>query len=273
MNPRRIDDPDDPRLDPYRDIRDRPRLVYDTTFLVEGRESIRTLLAHSPYRMRSLLATETALDSLGADVHAHAADAELLVVPAATMRELTGLRFQQGCLALGDSPEPRGTRERLAAIRDDAAIVIALERVTNPDNVGSIFRNALAFGAAAVVLCEASAHPLYRKTIRTSMGAALRIPFAHGDTWPAVLADLRRTGFERVALSPRPEAVALATAPREPWRERRLALLVGNEGHGLSRTTLDEVEHEVRIEMRPEADSVNVATATGIALHWFAGRR
>lgn len=271
MKTERIERSDDPRLDAYRDIRDRPRLVYDT-FLVEGREAIRTLLAHSPYRMRSLLVTPTAFGALEAQTKQHAPETEVFVVAPATLRELTGLRFQQGCLALGESPASGGVRECLAAIRRERSLVVALERVTNPDNVGSAFRNALAFGAAAIVLCDASAHPLYRKTIRTSMGAVLRIPFSHGDSWPVILSELHDEGYERVALSPRAEAVALTSWGGERRSSPRTALLVGNEGEGLSPATLAEAEHEVRIEMHPDADSVNVATATGIALHWLTTR-
>src|SRR5262249_10764203 len=139
----------------------------------------------------------------------------------------------------------------------------------NADNVGSIFRNAAAFGADAVLLGPSCTDPLYRKAIRTSMGAALRVPFAAMDDWPADLIRLRAGGFSVVVLTPDASAVALcANAPA--LREERLALLLGHEGGGLSAAALQTATIRVRIPTSDAVDSLNVATAAAIALYELA---
>ena len=139
--------------------------------------------------------------------------------------------------------------------------------VTDPDNVGSAFRNAAAFGAS-VVLSETCCDPLYRKAIRTSMGSVLRTPYARMRDWPRDLAALKSEGFTVVALTPREDAIDLpACARRRPISE--LALLVGSEGPGLTAAAEAMADVCVRIPISAEVDSLNLATATGIALYYF----
>lgn len=269
MNLTTIDRLDDPRLAAYRDIRDRTRLLRDDQFLAEGRETVSTLLLHSSFRARSVLLTEVALEALRPALTAYDA-IDVFVATGQAMTELTGIRFQQGCVALGDAGPRLAITEILDSIRRDGSLIVALENVSNPDNVGSIFRNAFAFGADAVLLGPGCASALYRKTIRTSMGAVLRVPFCQDDDWPAMLAAMNQAGYERIALSPRPQAPSLGEhAARWARDGRPIALIAGNEGEGLSSESLAAVDREMRIEMAPQADSVNVATATGIALHWL----
>lgn len=162
-----------------------------------------------------------------------------------------------------------------------ADVLLVLEGVTDADNVGSAFRNAAAFGAS-IILSEASCDPLYRKAIRTSMGAALRIPYARMNDWPAELASLKTAGFTIVALTPRDDAVDLPTCARrqprpstssgrpEPVEGRqKLALLVGSEGPGLTPAAEAIADVCVRIPIAADVDSLNLATATGIALYYF----
>jgi tRNA G18 (ribose-2'-O)-methylase SpoU len=141
-----------------------------------------------------------------------------------------------------------------------------LEGVGNADNVGGVFRNAAAFGADLVVLSPGCCSPLYRKAIRTSMGATLRVPFVHvTDGWPGTLTTLRGAGFTLVALTPREPAVALddlaarlAPAP--------LAVIVGAEGQGLTAAVEAAADVRVRIPILPSVDSLNLAVAAGIVL-------
>ena len=146
-----------------------------------------------------------------------------------------------------------------------ASRVLALEGVGNPDNVGGLFRTAFAFGVDAVILDAATADPLYRKAIRTSMAATLRVPFLRIDRWQAGLVDLRASGLRVVALSPHPTGIALDEYPVRAGE--RVVLLVGNEGDGLSESSLDIADIRVRIPIDPRADSLNVVTAAAIALH------
>jgi tRNA G18 (ribose-2'-O)-methylase SpoU len=147
----------------------------------------------------------------------------------------------------------------------DARLVVALEDVANADNVGGVFRNVAAFGADAVLLSPSCCDPFYRKAIRTSMAATLRVPFVRINAWPEGLSDLRTRGFTLVALTPREPAQALDAFARAA-RPDRLVLLVGAEGAGLSPAVERAAHVRLRIPVRPVVDSLNLAVATGIAL-------
>ena len=141
--------------------------------------------------------------------------------------------------------------------------LLALERVGNPDNVGGLFRVALALGAGGVLLDEDSADPLYRKAIRTSMAASLRVPFTRVADWPSALDVLRGRGHLLVALTPAADAAPLDEVPRD----RPLVLLLGAEGDGLRAGTRAFADLRARIPVDALADSLNVVIAAGIALH------
>ena len=161
--------------------------------------------------------------------------------------------------------EPDGGQ---AAVRAERLVV--LEGIANPDNMGGIFRNAAAFGAAGVVIGPGCCDPLYRKAIRVSMGAALTVPFAEaGPEWPRGVEELRQAGFRVLALTPAAGAVDVAAAAAAAGG--RVALLAGSEGEGLTEAAMALSDLRVRIPLAPGTDSLNVATAVGIALHRFRG--
>jgi tRNA G18 (ribose-2'-O)-methylase SpoU len=144
---------------------------------------------------------------------------------------------------------------------------VVLEAVGNADNVGAVFRNAAAFGAGAVLFGPDCADPLYRKAIRTSMGAALQLPFAHFSDWPADLNRLREVGMATIALTPNPDALPLADVALTPVARGSVALLLGHEGSGLTAEALRATDMQARIPIAPGVDSLNVATAAAIALY------
>ena len=148
------------------------------------------------------------------------------------------------------------------------ALVVVLEGLTNHDNVGGIFRNAEAFGAAGALLCPRVCDPLYRKAIRTSMGATLCVPTVRAGIWPAPLEALRALGFTLAALHPGAGSVCLESSDGEVG-DGPLALVLGSEGPGLSDGALAICDVALRIPMVPGIDSINVATACAIALHHF----
>ena len=148
-------------------------------------------------------------------------------------------------------------------------VVVVLERVANADNVGGVFRSAAAFGASAVLLDPASTDPLYRKAIRTSMGASLQVPFARADPWPAALLDLRALGFAVIAMTPAPGARPLRDVA-DAVAGRPAAIVLGHEGDGLTADALAACEFHARIPIGSGVDSLNVATAAAIALYEFA---
>jgi tRNA G18 (ribose-2'-O)-methylase SpoU len=253
----------DARLDDYRNIPD-PNLLRDHgIFVAEGRHVVRRLLTESRFATRSLLLTPPAHDSLS-DLLPRAAHIPVFVVSQEAMNAITGFNIHRGCLAIGERlPLPRWQELARGARR-----LVILEHVSNADNVGAIFRNAAAFGVDAVLLGPSCTDPLYRKAIRTSMGAALKVPFAVMPEWPGDLRALQGEGFTVVALTPAPDAEDLRNAVAQRLSAaNRIALLLGHEGAGLSDEALRSADLRVRIPMTAEVDSLNVATAAAIALY------
>jgi len=265
----RIDDPSDPRVADYRDLPDPELRRRRGLFVVEGRDIAAMLLDSARFSARSVFLTEAALADL-ADRLAERADVRVFVASAAIVRSIVGYRFHRGCLALGE----RGPDSAPAALidRPGPRLLVAAEHVTNPDNVGGIFRNGFAFGVDAVLLSGRSADPLYRKSIRVSIGGSLAVPFARLDDWPAGLERMRACGYIVIALTPHRAAMDIAHLDIDARRLARVALLVGAEDHGLSAESRASADFQVRIAMAPGVDSLNVATATGIALHRLASR-
>ena len=261
----RIEALDDERLADYRHVSDPELLRRGKIFVAEGRLVVRTLLTQSRYRARSILLTEAALGGLADVIESRLADTPVFVVPASAIEGLTGFDIHRGCLAIGERPERLNVRETLAH-NPRATRLVALERIGNADNMGGIFRNAAAFGVDAVVVGPGCCDPLYRKAIRVSVGAALRVPFCRADDWLADLQALRADGFTLAALVP------TAGQDLETWASSissggRVVVLAGSEGDGLSAGTLALADVALRISMAPSTESLNVATAVGIALH------
>jgi len=192
---------------------------------------------------------------------------------------VVGFKVHRGALAACARPAPRDPIELAQAVRaaDPAPRVVVMEGVLDADNVGGIFRAAMAFGARAVFACGRSCDPLYRKAIRTSMGGSLCVPFARargaGGDPIRLLAALRAQGFSVVALDPGPagEPVDALRAAAGRAAPGPVALVVGTEGAGLTAAALAAADRRVRIPMEPGVDSINVATATAIALHVLRG--
>jgi tRNA G18 (ribose-2'-O)-methylase SpoU len=263
----RIVDFDDPRLDEYRNIPDQQLLVERGLFMAEGRLVVSRLLASSRFPVRSLMVTRVACDALGDALAGHP-DVPVYEVAQDTMNHVAGLNIHRGCLAIGE----RTGEITPDALARSARTLVALEGVGNADNVGGIFRNAAALGADGVLLDRASADPLYRKALRTSMGAALQVPFARADNWLDTLRIHRQAGMRLVALTPDSAADALADVAASLVGER-IVLVLGHEGDGLSDATLAECDVRARIPMQPGVDSLNVSSATAIALYEVGSRR
>ena len=253
---------DDPRLDDYRNVPDHEMLRARGLFIAEGRYVVRRLL-ESRFHTRSVLVTPPACEALR-DIVDRALDLPVYVVSQETMNGIAGFDIHRGCVAAGERPAAPAWQD----IATGASLVVVLERVSNPDNVGAIFRNAVAFGAGAVLLGPACADPLYRKAIRTSMAASLRVPFAAMTDWPGDLTRLRAAGFRLLALTPAHDSQPL----RESDTSGPVALVVGHEGDGLSSEALAAATVRVRIPMTADVDSLNVATAAAIALYEMSRR-
>jgi tRNA G18 (ribose-2'-O)-methylase SpoU len=247
---------DDPAIGAYAHVGDHVWLRENGLFVAEGRLVVRRLLAFGRFPIHSVLLTPAALDSFGGAIDT---EAPVFIADPDVLRQVTGFNFHRGCLALAARPG-REASSRFA----DARLLLALEGVGNPDNVGGLFRVAAAFGVDGVLLDPASGDPFYRKAVRTSMGAVLSVPFERVTPWPAGLDDYRTMGFEVIAMTPRADAVPIgdvATRIDSP-----LIVMVGSEGPGLSETALALADMRVRIPIASEVDSLNVVVAAGIGL-------
>lgn len=259
-----INDPADPRLDEFRLVPDTALLRTCGLFIAEGRLLVRRLLLSSRYETRAVAVTQVARRALSDALALAPADTPIFVVDQATLESAAGYRFHRGALAVGVRRQPEPL-DALLPSPGDPGVLVALDGITDADNMGSIFRNAYALGAVGVLLAAGCVDPLYRKALRTSMGAALEVPFAIASDWAGALAYLRERGFTLVALSPDRHAVPI----QEFVAPRRLCLLAGAEGEGLGAISRAAADVAVCIAMAVGVDSLNVATATGIALHRF----
>ena len=273
----RIDRFDDPRIQDYRNVSDAELLRRRGLFVAEGRLGVHRLLSSS-YDIVSLLLNDASFRALEPSLSAIMARTPVYICDTGDFGSITGFNLHRGCLALARRPPDRSPLD----IADSSGLVLVLEGVTDAANVGSVFRNAAAFGAGAVLLSPTCCDPLYRKAIRTSMGSALYVPHARLQNWPADLEMLKSRGFAVLALTPRDSAIDLreyatrrhhSTASARPVpveRRARLALLIGSEGPGLTSEAEAMADICVRIPIRAEVDSLNLATAAGIALYCLA---
>ena len=246
-------------LDDYRLVGDPAALERAGLFVAEGRLIVERLL-EGAFRVHSVLVTPAAALAL-AEVFARRPDVTVLVHEPGVLEEITGIDFHRGCLALAYRPTQAMSIDDLGHARR----LLAIEGVGNPDNIGGLFRTAFALGVDAVLLNPTAGDPLYRKAIRTSMGATLRVPYLRAYDWTAALDELRRRGFRVLALTPQPDALPLHEVTL--GETDGVVIVVGAEGPGLSGDTLAGSVDRVRINIDPRADSLNVVVAAAIALH------
>lgn len=262
-----VEDPLDPRIEPYRNVRERDLAGRRRGFMAEGEVVLNVLARGERHRAASVLIDARRRGALEPVLRALPEETPVYLASQAVLDEIVGFHIHRGVLAIGErAPEP--DPDTLLAGLGESALVLALFGIGNHDNVGAIFRNAAAFGADAVLLDFGCCDPLYRKSIRVSVGAALSTPFVRLPPGADAVDLLVRHGFEPLALSPAGETpLSELRAPSRP------AVLLGAEGPGLSPALLARVR-TVSIPMAGAFDSLNVATASGIALHYlrFGGR-
>jgi tRNA G18 (ribose-2'-O)-methylase SpoU len=265
--PIRITDADDPRVAPFRDVRDKDLRGREGLFMAES-EMVLCRLLRTPERIHSVLLTPhkheqlaAELDVLGDDVPRYVAEMEL-------MTAIAGFHIHRGVLAAGHRPHPRDLDlDRVLGHlpHEGPVTLLAAEGVTNVDNMGGLFRNAAGFGVDGIVLDPTCCDPLYRKAIRVSMGHVLSIPYAVSRDWPA---DLARLGSQWDTT-----IVAAETGARaQPlWSlspaDDRLTLVFGSESDGLRPETLAACDRVLEIPMTGAVPSLNVATASAVFLY------
>lgn len=267
----RLTDPDDDRLADYTRLTDvalRRRLEPERgLYMAESTKVIRRALA-AGHRPRSFLMTERWLEELTplvAEVEERFGPLPVYVGPPEVVETMTGFHLHRGALAAMQRPELPAVADLLAAARGGAGArrVAVLEGIVDHTNVGAVFRSAAGLGVDAVLVSPDCADPLYRRSVRVSMGTVFQVPWTRLEPWPGGLDLLREAGFTVAALALADDAVTLdelAAAPPE-----RLALLLGTEGDGLSRRAVAASDVVVTIPMAGEVDSLNVAAASAVA--------
>ncbi|MDH6181791.1 tRNA G18 (ribose-2'-O)-methylase SpoU [Microbacteriaceae bacterium SG_E_30_P1] len=260
----RIDSLDDPRLKDYSHQTDvalkKAQGTEHGLYLAESALVLGRAL-RAGHRARSVLAlgtsAEQAVALVGDDVPVFSGPGELL-------EQLTGYVLHRGLIASMHRP-PRPSVSSLIA---DARRIVILENVADPTNVGAIFRSVAGIGADAVLVTPRCSDPFYRRAIRVSMGTVLQVPWTRTGDWGTLRAELVESGFEVAALALEPGAVALrdfaASAPE------RVALVLGEEGYGLTREALDAADTIVQIPMAHGIDSLNVAATAAVAMYALA---
>jgi tRNA G18 (ribose-2'-O)-methylase SpoU len=260
----RVSGPDDDRLGDYTGLTDvalrSRREPADGLYMAESEKVIRRAL-EAGHRPRSLLLSDRWLGPM-ADLVARVAalGAPVYAGDPAVLQAITGFNVHRGAIASMHRPAPLP----VAAVLASARRVVVLEDVVDHTNVGAVFRSAAGIGADAVLVSPRCADPLYRRSVRVSMGTVFQVPWARLEPWPGGLALLRERGFTVAALALTPSAVPLDRLEAGP--PRRLALVLGTEGDGLSDLALAQADLAVRIPMAGGVDSLNVAAAAAVAL-------
>ena len=270
-----LDDAADPRLADYVSLTDvalrRALEPAGGLYMAESTTVVRRALA-AGHRPRSLLLAPrwiTEAADVVEDVLSSGAD--VLVAPEPLLTTITGFHLHRGAIAAMHRPalpEPADVLDAALAAKGRDARVVVLEDVVDHTNVGAAFRSVAALGADAVLVSPRCADPLYRRSVRVSMGTVLAVPWTRLEPWPAGLDALRERGFTVAALALGEESLTLDDLAADVRaRPRPLALVLGTEGDGLARATIARAEVSVRIPMAGGVDSLNVAAAAAVAVH------
>jgi tRNA G18 (ribose-2'-O)-methylase SpoU len=261
--PTQISDAGDPRVADYvglTDVARRRRIEPDLDgtgiFIAEGEPVVRRAVA-AGYRMRSLLVDSKRYDA----VRDLAACAPVYVAEPPVLMAVTGFNVHRGVLAcFARKPQPA-----LGALLQQSRRLLVCEALTSTTNLGAILRSAAALGVDGVLLSPDCCDPLYRRAVRVSMGEALRLPTHRVDIWPGALDEVRAAGFTIIALTP--------GATAEPIDRvsigGKAALLLGEEGFGLSAAAMDAADVRARVPLAAGVDSLNVAAAAAVACYVF----
>jgi len=266
MRIQRITGLDDPGLDDYRHLTDVAlRRVLEPAgglYLAESEKVIRRAL-EAGHRPRSVLLKERWLGELAPLLERH--DIPVFLGDGQLLETLTGFRVHRGAIAAMHRPPLPTVRATIAGARR----IVVLEDVVDHTNVGAVFRSAAALGADAVLVTPRCADPLYRRSVRVSMGTVLQVPWTRLPSWPEGADELRQAGFHLAALALSDAALSLDRFAERP--PERIAIVLGTEGDGLSRSAVELADSVVTIPMLHGVDSLNVAAAGAVALWALRG--
>ena len=261
MNLIPVSDPADPCISAFRDVKERDLTGRQGLFVAEGEVVLRVLASPaSRCTPVAVLIAEKRLEALRDVLERLPEGVPVHTAPQAVLDAIAGFHLHRGILALGRKPEPVDLEAFLDGL-PERAVLVGASGIGNHDNMGGLFRNAAAFGAAGLLLDETCCDPFYRKAIRVSVGAVLRTPFVEGRTAAAMVEALKARGFEVLALTPSATETLAELKPAP-----RTAILLGSEGPGLSPQVIARCR-PLAIRMSGGFDSLNVATTSAVALH------
>lgn len=254
---------DDPRLADFAGLTDavlRRRIEPAGGLYIAESSKVLTRALRAGHRPRSVLVSADRVDEAVAVLEAAGASAPVLVADFAVLEAITGFDVHRGFLASMHRPELLDP----AVLLRDARRIVVLEDIVDHTNVGAVFRSAAALGADAVLITPKCADPLYRRSVRVSMGTVFQVPWTRID-WPSGAELIRDAGFVLAALALTDDSVALDAL--EADAPERLAIMLGAEGDGLSRAAIAAADLTVRIPMGGGVDSLNVAAAAAVAMY------
>jgi tRNA G18 (ribose-2'-O)-methylase SpoU len=262
-----LSDLDDPRLEPFRNLKKTNSTRWSPHFITEGKKPTLMLL-QSDFPVKSILTSEKFVDMLTPHLTGDRSDVPVFVMPNAVCQMLVGYTFHCGMLGCGLRKKPPQLTELIRP--GERQLFVVCPSTENQDNLGAILRIAAAFGVAGLLLGKGCCDPFSRRTIRVSMGNAIRIPIIEtGEDLPDLVLELRdQHNVELIASVLDEAAVPLEQATVDP--RRSCALLLGNEDAGLNQYWIELCHRVVTIPMHNETDSLNVSVAAGILLHHFA---
>lgn len=257
-----IDDPHDPRLEAYHNVKHTNLTRASGRFIAEGWRVVKRLI-DSPFEVESILLSERRRDFLLEEL---GTPCPVYIVPQKMGEGLVGFNFHTGVLACG-LRQIRYQRERDFWQRLTPNGVVAIcPRITSPDNLGSLIRLCRCFDVAGIILGPDSTDPFIRRVIRVSMGYTFHLPILEADNLGRVCSKLQNDfDYEFVGMELSPDAQPLMSAKRK----RGVAVFFGNEADGLEQQWLDMCGQQVYVPMSPGVDSLNVTHSAGIVLYHF----
>jgi tRNA G18 (ribose-2'-O)-methylase SpoU len=265
----RIDSLDSAELQPYRTLRRATEHIKQGIFVAEGEKVVSRLL-DAQIEVVSLLLTEAWQEELGPSIEKRGVgNIKVWVAPKHLLESIVGFHLHQGVMAIGKIPRPVGLAE---AIESDIKphLVVALDGLTNADNIGVIVRNCVTFGVNALIVPQNTSSPYLRRAVRMSMGAVFRLPIVSVENLAPSLRKLtNQFGTRIIVTHPQPDATSIEDADLNG----SVCLVLGSEGKGISSEVLETCSEKVSIPMTLETDSLNVATASGIFLFEAARKR
>ncbi|MEX0767818.1 MAG: RNA methyltransferase [Microthrixaceae bacterium] len=279
-----IDNAADVRLSDYCNLTD-AAVLRDGFFIVEGVLALRQVLElasitspaihamaepaapQAKYSIRSVLLTTNKAVGMAEEIDICMAQGiSIYTAPKQVLAEVAGFDVHRGVLASVCRP----VQPELHSVLRTAQSLVLLEGVNDHENIGSIFRNAAALGIDAVVLDARCSDPLYRRSVRVSLGHVLRMPWCRTEELSPTLHEIHQAGFCSIGLTPVADALAVDKAVHLGILQRPFALLLGAEGSGLTTATLHACDHRVRIPMSYGTDSLNVATSLAVVASFAA---